>query len=159
MYYNMVLFSHENYDTLQRRSMLCITRNETAQPRSPFRDSCISEQFMYRRTDRANILIAHRYTNVGIGNVVAQFHFWEHLLRSFGTGSSQCSRDYFFNKNKVTGFPFCCRSERLPWGRRGGATLPHPCAGHHDSVHRLRNRWVKIYGLGEQKPPPPSIVQ
>ncbi len=65
---------------LQRRSDLCIPRNEPSQPCSQFPHSCICERFIYsqyrspfflqhnRKTDSGNMLIAHKNMNVDIGN-------------------------------------------------------------------------------------------
>ncbi len=67
-----------NRYTLQRRSDLCIPRNETALPRSQFPHSWICERFIYsqdpsaylaaekQETDPGNIEIAHRLKELGM---------------------------------------------------------------------------------------------
>jgi hypothetical protein len=65
--------------TLQRRSSLCIPRNETAQPCYQFPQSCIYQQ--KKQTDPGNIKIAYRFRNEGTGSETGQFLFWEYLFQ------------------------------------------------------------------------------
>jgi hypothetical protein len=83
-----VLTLEKTVDTLQRRSDLCIPEMKLRSPVPNFlihvsvRDLHISthDRSNYFAVDHGNILIAHRYINVGIENKAAQFHFCEYLF-------------------------------------------------------------------------------
>ena len=53
-----------------KRSDLCISRNETARPRSQFLHSCICERFMYYRINLPILLQPNRHTVAGVSTVV-----------------------------------------------------------------------------------------
>jgi hypothetical protein len=88
----LIIRTHTAKIALYQRFETNIPRNETARPRSQFPHSCTSicDRFIYshartanaiqqhRRTDRGNILIAHKYMDVDVkrdGNEASQFHF------------------------------------------------------------------------------------
>ncbi len=68
---------HEFLYALQRRSDLCIPRNEIARPRSQFPHSCVPILLQPNRHTKPWEYInrSRRYMNAGIGNVSAHFQF------------------------------------------------------------------------------------